>query len=195
MSTKPHEAVRYQIEKMRRTYDSGWGKARLAQLRRAIGHSAQDVPELGDVYLNVDRDSDNRWIKDLTPQEKAVFTTMTLYALGQQGRHPDTDCVSVEGVDLGTALGHLAGPDESKQERIRRKMKALFSAKTDQAVATHLRSLIQLLKQGDVRLDYPQLADDIAWLSVAAKRSKIHMKWARGFLKATAPVVDKETKE
>ncbi len=175
-------AVRRQISKIESLGDSGPGKARLANLRKAVGKRPQDFPDLWGTFLE-DLPEPEYETKSITPQEEAVFNALTLYALAQQGNSPLTHSMNSEGISFGAAAGKLTEGDEDEEERIRAKLKSLIASKNTRELAEHLRRLIQLMKAKDIKLDYPELAEDIYWFHFPKARENVQLKWARDFIR------------
>lgn len=154
----------------------------LARLRRGIGRSPGfdftlerylQVPE----HLLGHRPTDDA---EATDAEHAVHDAVTLYALHQQSRR---ERMHSDGRGLGHALAALvrasSGPDG-----VRRRFAALGTASTYHESIFHLRSLITMLREHQIPLDYGLLADDLHTLRRPAGRPQIQAVWGREFFRS-----------
>ncbi|MER7472746.1 type I-E CRISPR-associated protein Cse2/CasB [Micromonospora sp. NPDC000018] len=152
----------------------------LARLRRAIGRvpgfdytleSYLQVPE----HLLGYQPSDHA-----TDAEYAVHDAVSLYALHQQSRR---ERMHVDGRGLGHALAELVGKS-SGPDGVRRRFAALGTASTYHESIYHLRSLITMLREHQIPLDYGLLADDLQTLRRPAGRPKVQATWGREFFRS-----------
>lgn len=163
-----------------------WSRAMLAKLRRGIGKQPGELPELfeillGDIpeklYGKGDKPSYSIW---------AIYTTLTLFALHQQGKErpmsvsgdPDT---KNSGNSLGTAVGFLIRQDRDREPAIKRRFDAVVTANEFTEFAHHARGLIQLLRAGDIPLDYPRFAEDLYWYQFDETRSRVRLRWGEDY--------------
>ena len=135
-------------------------RAQLAQLRRGIGSKPGDMPELWGILFSDMPEALLSKSGEPTQAEWAVYTALTLYALHQQGRSPDSENMHKDGVRLGQALAQLAPTDEDK-ERVARRFNSLATSGDMAEAAYYLRGLIQLLRAEGIGLDYVLLAQDL----------------------------------
>jgi CRISPR system Cascade subunit CasB len=154
----------------------------LARLRRGIGrdpgfdytleHYLQ-VPEHLLGYLPADD-------AQAADSEYAVHDAVTLYALHQQSRR---ERMHVDGRGLGRALADLVrksdGPDG-----VRRRFAALGTASTYHESIYHLRSLVTMLRQHQIPLDYGLLASDLRTLRRPGGRARMQAAWGREFFRS-----------
>ncbi|MBQ1024912.1 type I-E CRISPR-associated protein Cse2/CasB [Micromonospora sp. C95] len=154
----------------------------LARLRRGIGRTPGfdftleryvQVPE----ELLGHRPADDT---EPTDAEQAAHDAVTLYALHQQSRR---ERMHADGRGLGQAMAELArrsaGPDG-----VRRRFAALGTASTYPESIYHLRSLITMLREHQIPLDYGLLADDLQTLQHPDHRPKIQAIWGREFFRS-----------
>ena len=148
-----------QIQFLIRQKETSVGKAMLANLRRGIGKTPGELPELWGAFLN-EMPSELYGNSGMPSEgEWAVYIALTLFALHQQGNAEPVHC---EKVSLGTAAARLMNEKtEEERGRILRRFGPVVTAKSMQELSHHLRGLIQLCKAKGVRLDYVQLAGDI----------------------------------
>lgn len=162
----------------------------LARLRRAIGR-APGFDYTLETYVQVPehllgyQPSD-----DATDAEYAVHDAVSLYALHQQSRR---ERMHVDGRGLGQALAELVrksgGPDG-----VRRRFAALGTASTYHESIYHLRSLITMLREHQIPLDYGLLADDLQTLRRPTGRPKVQATWGREFFRSR-PATDIDAPE
>ena len=159
----------------------------LARLRRGIGRDPGFDFTL-ERYLQVPDDLLGHRPADdaeATDAEHAQHDAVTLYALHQQSRR---ERMHADGRGLGQALSELvrrsAGP-----EGVRRRFAALGTASTYHESIYHLRSLITMLREHQIPLDYGLLADDLKTLRGPTGRPTVQAIWGREFFR-TRPNAD-----
>ncbi|KAB1139358.1 type I-E CRISPR-associated protein Cse2/CasB [Micromonospora sp. AMSO12t] len=162
----------------------------LARLRRGIGR-APGFDYTLERYLQVPEDLLGYRPADdavATDAEYAMHDAVTLYALHQQSRR---ERMHMDGRGLGQALAELvrvsAGPDG-----VRRRFAALGTASTYHEGIYHLRSLITMLREPQIPLDYGLLADDLQTLRLPTGRPQVQAIWGREFFRSR-PSTDVET--
>jgi CRISPR system Cascade subunit CasB len=154
----------------------------LARLRRGIGRDPGFDYSL-ERYLGVPehllgyRPADDSQAAD---SEYAVHHAVTLYALHQQSRR---ERMHVDGRGLGMALAGLVR-ESSGPDGVRRRFAALGTASTYHESIYHLRSLITMLREHQVPLDYGLLADDLRALRRTDGRPKMQAAWGREFFRS-----------
>ncbi len=204
---KKQRSQAYQIKmltrrKVERLLTEGpWSRAMLAKLRRGIGKEPGEVPELFEIlfsdmpeelYGKGDEPSYAVW---------AIYTTLTLFALHQQGKdHP----MSVDGEaggkktgnSLGAAVGYLVKKvvkkDKDREPAIKRRFDAVSTANEFTEFAHHARGLIQLLRAGDIVLDYPRFAEDLYWYQFDEVRNRIRLRWGEDYYRIAQLHTEKE---
>ncbi len=153
----------------------------LARLRRGIGRTPGFDFTL-ERYLQLpgdllDRPDDDTEAADA---EHAIHDAVTLYALHQQSRR---ERMHVDGRGLGQAMSDLVGRSGGP-EGVRRRFAALGTASSYQESIYHLRSLITMLREHQIPLDYGLLADDLETLRLPGERSKVQAVWGREFFRS-----------
>lgn len=131
-----------QIQFLIRQKETSVGKAMLANLRRGIGKTPGELPELWGAFLN-EMPSELYGNSGMPSEgEWAVYIALTLFALHQQGNAEPVHC---EKVSLGTAAARLMNEKtEEERGRILRRFGPVVTAKSMQELSHHLRGLIQL---------------------------------------------------
>lgn len=154
-------------------------KARLAQLRRGVGKKPGELPELWGVFLkNIPED----WMctnGEPTYVEWAVYTALTLFALHQQG-HCEVMHAEEGGSSLGQAARKLVRSEED-EENIRRKLSIVAKSEDMTELSYHLKTIIRLFGNNDIRLNYAELAEDLYWFQFEQNADEIRLKWGRDF--------------
>jgi CRISPR system Cascade subunit CasB len=154
-------------------------RAALARLRRGVGKEAGSVPELWQ-YL-YEGFPDELMGKGNAPSyaENAAHTALTLYAMHTQG---SGNVHEKDAGSLGTAANKLKRARPNSEPGIKRRFDALAAARTAAEISLHARGLIQLLKQGDIKLDYVVFAADLYNLQFGFESAKrVLRKWGKDF--------------
>jgi CRISPR system Cascade subunit CasB len=112
--------------------------------------------------------------------EYAVHDAVTLYALHQQSRR---ERMHADGQGLGGALARLVRKSESP-DGVRRRFAALGTATTYPESIYHLRSLITMLREHQIPLDYGLLADDLKTLRRPDGHTRMQSIWGREFFRS-----------
>lgn len=154
-------------------------RAALAELRRGVGKKPGDVPQLWGYFL---QDMPEEFFGDKEPSkaEWAVYTSLTLFALHQQGKDPKSDTMNKEGYSFGTAVNKLVH-NEDERERVARRFYAAATASNMEELSHHMRGIIQLLRGEGVPLDYPMLAADLYRYQFSSLVSNVRLKWGQDF--------------
>lgn len=158
-------------------------RAALAELRRGVGKKPGDVPQLWGYFL---QDMPEEFFGDKEPSkaEWAVYTSLTLFALHQQGKDPKSDTMNKEGYSFGTAVNKLVH-NEDERERLARRFYAAATASSMEELSHHMRGIIQLLRGEGVPLDYPMLAADLYRYQFNSLVSNVRLKWGQDFYRIT----------
>ncbi len=172
-----------QIVTLWESRETGGGKARLAHLRRGAGKVPGEMPELWGSFLDGLDESLYSTNGEATYAEWAVYLTLTLFALHQQGGEKLVHC---QGESLGFAAAKLI--DETKDEdeerrRIMRRFAPVITASSMPQISHYLRSMVKLFKANDVALDYVALASDLYDFQFEDKRSRVQLRWGEKFYK------------
>jgi len=196
----------YQIKRLaqqkveRLLVEGPWSRAMLAKLRRGIGKQPGELPELFEI-LFMDM-SEELYSKGDEPSyaEWAIYTSLTLFALHQQGKdRPMSSGGKIEGKNtgnsLGAAVGTLVKQDKEREPAIKRRFDAVLTANEFTEFAYHARGLIQLLRGGDITLDYPRLAEDLYRYQFDANRNRIRLRWGEDYYRVAHLSTENAEKE
>lgn len=158
-------------------------RAALANLRRGVGRRPGELPQLYGEFL---QDMPNEMYSAggiPSYSEWAVYMALTLYAMHQQGKDVKTNNMNREDVSLGSAASELV-VDKDDIERIWKRLYVVATSDDMQEMSYHLRSLIKLLRDKDIPLDYPQLAKDLYLYQLSAESAEqIRLRWGQDFYK------------
>ena len=187
-------------------------RARLAELRRGVGHQSGDLPALWGSFLQElpkelwGRETAAGECREPSEAEWAVYLALTLYALHQQGE--ENVSMNEKGCTLGRAVRLLAqnsaaAAQDWTESSVLRRFNALATAEEITEISHHLRGMIQLLsaaKDGGIPLDYPQLAADLYELQCTDPRyaqtpANVRLRWGQDLYRDPKPAPEKKEKE
>jgi CRISPR system Cascade subunit CasB len=163
----------------------------LARLRRGIGrepgfdYTLERYLEVPDDLLGARPDDDT----EATAAEYAKHAAVTLYAVHQQSRR---EPMHVDGRGLGSAIAELTRASSSP-DGIRRRFAALGTAATFDEALHYLRSLVVMLRDQRIPLDYGLLADDLKTLRTRDGRATMQATWGREFFRSKPSSTDQDT--
>ena len=163
-------------------------RARLAELRRGVGHQPGDLPALWGSFLQElpkelwGRETAAGECREPSEAEWAVYLALTLYALHQQGE--ENVSMNEKGCTLGRAVRLLAqnsaaAAQDWTESSVLRRFNALATADSMPEVSHHLRGMIQLLRREGIPLDYPQLAEDLYQYQFVDGAPNVRLRWGR----------------
>ncbi len=193
----------YQIKKLTQTKverlltESPWSRAMLAKLRRGIGKQPGELPDLFEILLGDMPEELYGRGDDPSYSEWAIYTALTLFALHQQGKdHPMSVGGKTEnkntGNSLGAAVGYLVKQDRDREPAIKRRFDSVATANEFTEFAHHARGLIQLLRAGDIALDYPRFAEDLFWYQFDEIRNRVRLRWGEDYYRIAQANAEKE---
>lgn len=173
------EYVRGRLFLLTGNLNAGEAKGQLAQLRRGIGKSPGELPELWGIFLQTLPEELMSKGCDPTRAEWAIYTALTLFALHQQGH---SESVNLQGKDnsLGCSARKLVHSDE-EEERIRLKLSMAAQSDDMEELAYRLKTLVRLLSAKDIPLDYVDLAKDLFLFQSEKYVDRIRLKWGQDF--------------
>lgn len=164
--------------------NEGAVKADLANLRKGIGKKPGELPQIwGLIYEDLPEELFGQG-KKASKEEWAMYISLTMFALHQQGCDLKNNCMHEKGRHLGAAIGDLI-EDKESIKRIKHRFDALVTSQSVEELSNHLRGIIQLMKAKGVALDYGSLANDIYWFQIPGKKNSVGLQWARQFYSTT----------
>ena len=181
------------IGRMQALSDTGNGKAYMAELRKGVGKEPGELPILFGTLLE-DMPEDFMSRNGIpTKEEWSCYIALTLFAWHQQGKGLKTDCMHTgDQISVGTAFKKLkiALNDANAEERILKKLQIIITSMDINGFSQHLRSMIKMLAQNNIKLNYALLAADIYEWQFQDSRDAVNLRWGQDFYKRS-----KEKKE
>ena len=157
----------------------GSGKAMLANLRRGAGKTPGELPELWGAFLNGISDEMLSRNGEPTKAEWAIYITLTMFALHQQG---NSESVHKDGVSFGKAAAMLMNEQtDDERERVLRRFGPAVTANDMYELSHHIRCLIELMRNKGIKLDYVMLAKDIFDYQFSEGKKKVQLRWGQDF--------------
>ncbi|MFJ5113531.1 type I-E CRISPR-associated protein Cse2/CasB [Streptomyces sp. NPDC088551] len=184
-------AVHQHINALQRGYldDRSDAVSTLARLRRGIGRSAGETPDLWGLigteplYARYERGEVAE--EAMCWAEEAAYAAVTLWALHQQS-HRTARMHRRPGPELGSAVRRLhPGPDID--EPTRKRFVRVGTAATPAVLAGRLRDLVLLLRRDTIPLDYALLADQLHTWQQPGGSSSVRRSWGRSYLAVHRP--------
>jgi CRISPR system Cascade subunit CasB len=158
--------------------------AALARLRRGVGKQPGELLDILEFTLDHEFFA-GRADGAASFNEYAAHIALTLFALHQQSK---SQPMHRPGVGLGTALRRLGdGPDIP--DPIKRRFRVLGTADSVAELTHHLRGAVQLLRAGDVGLDYGLLADQLVTWQLSGGPNRVRLRWGRDFYRTDRPSI------
>lgn len=157
------------------------GKATFAKLRNSIGKPLSETIEvwsllfeyLPEEFLGIDQ--------KISSEEKAILTTLQLYALHQQGLSTGVLMENEEGYkNIGYSLKNMRKGDDIVSTD--RRFNAMITSSSFEELIYHLRHMIKLLKSRspEIRINYAKLSKDLYWF-LRGYDEKLRLAWAREY--------------
>lgn len=153
----------------------------LAKLRHGVGRKPGEMPELWGMLLDGLPDDLRSERGEPTRAEWAIYISLTMYALHQQGKDMRQQQMHVGGVSLGKAAFNLCGGDADERERVGKRFNKVALADNMDELTHYLRGFIQLLRASDVTLDYVMLANDLYLYQYDDLAPKVRLRWGQDF--------------
>ena len=154
------------------------GRSTLANLRRGVGKNLGEVPEIWGLIFN-GLPKNLLGTKELSNAEWAIYNTLTLYALHQQGHDEYMNCDN-DKVSIGTAVAKLIKNDDD-MKRILNRLNLVVTAVSPNDVEYHLRGIIQLLSNESIPLNYSRLAKELYLFRNSDYSKDVKLSWGRDF--------------
>ena len=167
------------------TLEQNASKAQLAQLRRGIGKRPGEIPELWGMFLKSMPEELMGKNGEPSYTEWATYTTLTLFALHQQG-HSEPMHAEGEENRLGRAVRRLI-QNEEDEENVRLKLSIVARSDDMTEISYHLKTIVKLLRINDIRLDYVDFARDLYWFQFDKYVDRVRLKWGQDFYRSIKP--------
>ena len=156
--------------------EQGAGKGMLAELRRGLGKSPGEMPELWGLIFDV-MPEELLGMNRMSYAEWTVYTVLTLYALHCQGADYE---VNTQGQKLGVAAAKLVESEDDIQ-RVTNRFHLVVTSTTLEELSYHMRGMIQLLKAKNIALDYASLSKDLYLFNISDAADTVKLNWGRDF--------------
>lgn len=187
---KIHDFIQSNLEQLYALPESTC-RAKLAELRRGVGHIPGDIPALWGIFLEGMPEDLYGDSGEPSPAEWAVYIALTMFALSQQGPDYKSKWMHVEKIRFGSAVRELASVKKSQEDedkefnRIRNRFNKLATASDIQELAMHLRGMVNLLRENNIKMDYASLAVDLYRYNLPETRAKVRLKWGQDFYRTS----------
>ncbi|MCO8286207.1 type I-E CRISPR-associated protein Cse2/CasB [Tetragenococcus halophilus] len=170
------------IGKLDELRNNSSGKAALANLRNSIGRPLSETIDIWPIVFEQMPDSFLGRNGRLTNEERAILTTLQIYALHQQSRTESVNKRSEKGQwdNIGISLKFLRTGSETVA--IDRRFNTMITSSSFEELTHHLRQLLRLLKakNPEITVNYAQLGNDLYWY-LRNKEEKVRLDWAKAF--------------
>lgn len=164
-------------------------KGILAELRHGVGKKPGERPQTwGIVFQGMPED----WMSyrgNPSREEYAVYLALTLFAVHQQGKDINRECMYVEGQNIGSAVAKVAD-DQAERDRMYRRFTVLFSQSEIEGLGYYLRNMITILRNKGIGLDYPKLAEDLYRYQFPDTAPMVRLEWGEDYYR----IINKEGK-
>lgn len=183
------------LNQMSASLDTSSTKAILSNLRNSISKPySQSINVFSMIYEYMPENfiSSNN---DLSYEEKAILTSLQLYAIHQQGNSQsvlvDPNEKENKYKNIAYSLKALRTDDNAKSTD--RRFNTMITADTFEEFTFHLRQLINLLKsRTDQKVNYAKLAQDLYYFQIANTRESIKLSRAKEYYRYTKKEKDNE---
>lgn len=156
--------------------EKNYGRGIMANLRHGVGKKPGELPELwGIIFSNMPPELMGK--REISYEEQAIYTALTLYALHQQGKENN---MHKKDISVGSATSGLV-KNEEDTNRILNRLNLVVTAVSADDLAYHLRGIVQLLKSESIELDYARLAKELYLFNFPESAVNIKMSWGRDF--------------
>lgn len=191
--------VNYRIGKLQYAYTvqaSSVARAHLALLRRGIDDGRARWMNVGfDLYEDWPQDTLGNPALDNDPnivtETRAIATALQMYALHQQSKSqgmawmPDHK-QQAQSERFRYSFGHAcrvidADQDGSKTTPVLRRLQIMEDVPDFDGIRHQLYSLIRMMRNQDVQLDYQAFAQDLYLLQLPGRRASVFHRWARQY--------------
>ena len=169
-------------------------KAELAELRRGVGHMPGELASVTGILLEVLPEKYFGFGNNPSYEEWAVYIALTLFAVHQQSNDIENELMHQQGESIGKAIAGLIR-DENDRDRIIKKMTIILKSKDVEDLSYHLKSMIYLLRSGNIKVDYADLAQDIYKFQIREYTDSVRLKWGREFYRYALPKENESEKE
>lgn len=126
-----------------------------------------------------------------TFEERAVYSTLQLYALCMQGS--SSKVLEDDGFKGSIGKSIRFGRTTENGEALDRRFNVLISSQTYEELIYHLRQLLKIAKsKNQITVNFPQLAEDLFWFQKGDHR-RICFRWAQDYYTGVVNNTKEET--
>lgn len=175
--------VKYKINYLISVSGQGEGKELFARLRKGVGRSPGDMPELFGILLTGMPEEFMSKGAEPTKEEWSCYIALTLFAMHQQGNDPKM--VSMNTLDdhssVGTAMAQYVSrsDDDNALKRMAVRLETLATSKDMGEMSYYLKSLIQIFKSKEIQLNYPKLAKEMYICQFPERKKGVFLRWGQ----------------
>jgi CRISPR system Cascade subunit CasB len=150
--------------------------ANLAALRNSAGKEYEEASEVWPILFPfIPMEFTGKG--SATREEKAVYVTLQLYAIGQQGTNKIINTDN-RYLSMGASLRAIRGSDSKALDR---RFNTMITATTFEEFVYHLRQIYKLGKSSNgFAVNFPQLGNDLYWYQNGENR-QVCLKWAKDY--------------
>ncbi|MCY3031857.1 type I-E CRISPR-associated protein Cse2/CasB [Aerococcus urinae] len=189
--TKEKQVSVYQVtarmlDDLNRNNGTATSKAYLARLRQSIGKPLSQTVDIWPLLFQYLPEEFLSKSGQTTSEQKAILTTLQLYALYHQGSSIGEARLNSQekATNIGASLSYLR---REKDQRVAsdRRFNTLITATDFTELIYYLRQMVKLLKgksQGQVVINYPRLAEDLYWY-LRGYEENVRIRWAQSYYK------------
>lgn len=156
-------------------------RALLAKLRHGVGQQPGTIPELWSILLDGLPDNMQSKYGEPTREEWAIYISLTMYALHQQGRSIKQEPMHQPKISLGDAAKKLLDGTEDGRKRVARRFNLTVMATDMREMDHYLRAFVQLLRANHIALDYVKLSKELYLYQYEDLVGNIRLQWGQDF--------------
>ena len=148
----------------------------LASIRNSVGKGYEEASEVWPILFPfIPMEFTGKG--SATREEKAVYVTLQLYAIGQQGTNKIINTDN-RYLSMGASLRAIRGSDSKALDR---RFNTMITATTFEEFVYHLRQIYKLGKSSNgFAVNFPQLGNDLYWYQNGENR-QVCLKWAKDY--------------
>lgn len=136
--------------------------ALLAALRNSIGKPLAKAREVWPFLFEHLPESFLSCTAKPTYEENAIFTTLQIYAICEQGMSHSTKCDEKYRGSMGKSLSTGRSSDSEKNKALDRRFNAMITASTYDEFVYHLRQMVRIVRsKATMTINFSKLAEDL----------------------------------
>lgn len=136
--------------------------ALLAALRNSVGKPLAKAREVWPFLFEYLPESFLSRTAKPTREENAIYTTLQIYAICEQGTSHSTKCDEQYRGSMGKSLAAGRSPDSEKNKALDRRFNAMITASTYDEFVYHLRQMVRIVRSKEIMtINFSRLAEDL----------------------------------